>query len=197
MSVAIVVPHVPIPERQKSLGRALSSIASQTQQVDEIHIAIDVNHEGPGATRTRGLQAVQSEWTIYLDDDDWFEPNYVERVLQCAQGADAGVVYPWFSVNSGTDPFPMFFGKPWDNAEPHIFPVTYLVRTELALKAGGFPSRDQMGERWAAQWNGKEGGEDWFAILALMEVGAKIVHLPERLWWWEHGAHEHFSGRSW
>lgn len=195
-TVAVVIPHVPIEARKKSLQRALESVFTQSWQPDEIHIAIDKAHEGPGATRTRGLNAVQSEWTVYLDDDDWLDHNCIRRLLEHAQLTEADVIYPWFRVANGDDPFPDFFGKPWDDNEPRIFPVTYLVRTEMAKAAGGFPSKKDLGDRWAHMWDGTSGGEDWYGILALIEQGAKIVHLPERLWTWEHGG-QHFSGSTW
>lgn len=172
-------------------------LVEQTRQPDGIHIAIDNNHEGPGVTRSRGLAAATSEWVIYLDDDDYLLAPCIEKLLACADETGADVIYSWFTVINGTDPFPQFFAQPWDDLNPHIFPITYLVRTEVARAAGGFPSVEEMGNRWAAQWNGEQGGEDWFAIQALMEVGAKIVHLPERLWVWDHGNGEHFSGRTW
>lgn len=197
VSVGVVIPHVPVSAREATLQRAVRSVQQQTHTVQELYVCPDSNHDGPGATRTRGLLTVQSEWVIYLDDDDWLHPNFVERTLAHAEETGADLVYPWFQVNNGADPFPMFFDRPWDNADPHIFPITYLVRTALAREAGGFPSADEMGERWAAQWNGYQGGEDWAAILNLIDLGAKIEHLPERLWTWDHGGHHHYSGSTW
>lgn len=198
MSVTVVIPHVPVPERETKLQRAISSVQHQTQRADEILVCPDHNHDGPGATRTRGLANAKSDWVVYLDDDDWLHPEYIERCVAFAKAENADLVYPWFSVNGGTDPFPKFFGKPWDSSDPHIFPVTYLVRKSIALQAGGFPTIAEMGDAWAEQWNGStnRGGEDWHALLRLIGLGAKIVHLPERLWTWDHLG-THYSGGTW
>jgi glycosyltransferase involved in cell wall biosynthesis len=35
-----------------------------------------------GMTRQEGLLVAQGEWIAFLDDDDWFEPNKIERQLE-------------------------------------------------------------------------------------------------------------------
>lgn len=176
-TVGFAIPS--IPPRHKLLARALKSISKQTHRVNEIHIALDIRKEGAGPTRNRALKAISSEWTCFLDDDDEVNPEHVERLLTHAIETGADVVFPWFDVVGGTDPFPQFEGLPWDPENPRIFPVTVIGRTEL-LQQSAFPT-----PRWGeADW----AGDDWPFWLRVQDNGARIVHLPERTWkWYHHG----------
>jgi len=151
------------------LERAVSSVRAQTVPVEHV-LAEDIHHVGAGITRAHGLALVETEWTAFLDSDDYLDPDHVEQLLSCAAETGADYVYPWFRMDGGSDPFPMFFGKPWDNSAPHSTTVTILVRTDLA-KSIGFRGGY---------------GEDYTFTLNCVDKGAKIVHLPRRTWTWTH-----------
>lgn len=165
------------------LERAAASVRAQTRPT-ELILARDVHGMGAAVTRNHGLALVETEWTAFLDSDDTMDPDHIEHLLACAEGTGADYVYPWFRVQGGRDPFPMFFGKPWDDAHPHHTTITVLVRTGLARKVG-FKAPDP------ATVTGPEGnwGEDWHFTLGCMNAGAQIVHLPRVSWtWFHHGA---------
>lgn len=170
----VVIPTIP-PRAALLLGRALPSVFCQTLPAAAVVVVPDLRREGAGGPRSRGLASVQTPWTAFLDDDDELLPDHLV-VLHAAQHEhDADVVYPWFRVVGGTDPFPEYRGVPWDPASPHIFPITYLVRTELAQRFS-FP----------APLDGRCGGEDRPFIDALNAAGAKIVHVDVVTWLWHH-----------
>lgn len=158
------------------LIRALKSVTEQTHPVSQISVALDTERLGAGPTRNRALSAITAEWTCFLDDDDYVYPNHVEALLAHQAETGADVVFPWFDVQDGTDPFPMFEGKPWSNDDPHIFPITVLVRTDLAQSAA-FPA---PGEE--ATWS----GDDWPYWLSIIDKGGVISHLNQRTWRWVH-----------
>lgn len=166
--VTVVIPYHASREANGMLQRAIASVSNQTIHC-ELVIVKDVNREGAAVTRQRGLEQVTTPWTAFLDSDDELDSNHIEKLLTCAWETDADYVYPWFRVTGGSDPFPMIFGRPWDNAAPHQTTITVLVRTEIAKQVGFSQS-----------------GEDWFFTLGCMNAGAKIVHLPERTWTWYH-----------
>lgn len=172
-TITVAIPS--IPPRQVLLHRALKSVSAQTHPVDGVSIAYDIGKEGAGPTRNRALEGVKTEWTCFIDDDDEMNPEHVEKILRCAIENNADVVYPWFDVIGGVDPFPGHFGKPWDPDNPRIFPITVIGRTEL-LQQATFP-RPHDGE-WA--------GDDYPFWLEVQALGGKIVHLPERTWKWHH-----------
>lgn len=183
--VTVCIPS--IPPRESMLKRALMSVAHQTYTC-ETAVAIDTERKGAPATRDVALNAAQTDWVAFLDDDDWLYPQHIERLLQCAADTNADLVYPWFDVVGGTDPFPQFFARPWDDNDPHQIPITFLCTRKLALAVGGFsfdwdtsqgndPGLDEYGNR---------AGEDYRFTLRCVAAGAKIVHLPEKTWGWSH-----------
>lgn len=175
--VTVVTPFHAQRRANGMLERAAASVRAQTVPVHHV-LAEDIHHMGAAVTRTCGLALVDTEWTAFLDSDDEMDPDHVEQLLACAAETGADYVYPWFRVAGGTDPFPMFFGKPFDPAAPNSTTITILVRTELAKQIGF--TRDP-----AVQ----VGGEDFKFTLDCIAAGARIVHHPARTWtWWHTGS---------
>jgi hypothetical protein len=107
-------------------------------------------------------------------------PEHVARLISMAAATGADYVFSWFEVVNGFDPFPQHFGKTYDVNDPHHTTVTTMVRTKLAQEVG---------------FRDAGGGEDWDFTLRCIELGAKIVHLPQRTWRWHHGT-GNTSGRA-
>lgn len=175
--VTIVTPFHEQRRANGMLERAAASVRAQTVPVHHI-LAEDIHHMGAAITRAHGLALVETEWTAFLDSDDELDPDHIEHLLNYAAETGADYVYPWFRVVGGTDPFPMFYGRPFDPAAPNSTTITILVRTELAQQIGF--ARDP-----ATQVS----GEDFQFTLGCIAAGAHIVHLPRRSWTWHHGGH--------
>lgn len=196
MKISVVIPSSPTMTRTDTLQRALHSVLMQQRRPDFIHVSIDHERRGAAINRQRGLDRVDTELTAFLDDDDEFRPHHLRLLHDFMVETDADLVYPWFEVAGGIDPFPMHEGKPWDNNNPVQFPITYLAKTEALRKAGGFVDVPDG----PTHEDGNRAGEDWRLQLRLIETGAKIVHLPIRTWIWHHdsgntsGLAEHMWG---
>lgn len=182
-SVTICIPS--IARRADWLGEAVASVAHQTHPCQ---VSVHLDHERRGAwdARNAAIAAVLNgpnppEWIGFLDDDDYLLPHHVAHLLTCAAEHKADVVYPWFVVEGGTDPFPMHQGRQYDPADPHIFPITYLARTyavRSAMRKGGFKFDDGHGT-WAVQ--------DQPFVDALWRVTeGRFFGSPERTWVWRH-----------
>lgn len=173
--VTVCIPS--IPPRVAYLHRAVQSVINQTQPIAAVSIAFDVDRQGAGPTRNRAKAGVRTTWTAYLDDDDELRPGHVKRLLDLAEETGADVLIPWFTVQGGGDPFPMHRGRQFDPADPHIFPITVLVRTEVAQLAD-FPA-----PRWGeADWH----GDDFPYWNELASKGATFAAIPEETWIWHH-----------
>lgn len=194
--VTFVIPS--IPPRSQLLIRALTSITEQTVQPAAIIVEIDHDGDGAPATRDRGLRKVTTEWVAFLDDDDWLKPEHLETLLNGAAEHQADYVFSYYEIYTSLgqklgefDHVLGHFGKVFDPADPHQTTITTLVRTKIA-QAVGFIHPDS-GERLI---HGQMVGEDFLFTLGCIEQGARIVHVPARTWFWDHGS-GNTSGRSW
>jgi hypothetical protein len=180
--VSVIIPTV--APRKNMLQRALDSVNAQTLQPAAVIIQEDADREGAAATRQRAQAQVTTEYTCPLDDDDELLPQHIEHLFAEAQRTQADLVFPWYQVRDGADPMPEAFGRDWDTYlnefGPYQFPVTFLARTEAIRAAGGWVSHPDAGNAVGFS------GEDWRLTLSLIDLGVKIVHLPEITWIWHH-----------
>jgi hypothetical protein len=178
-----------IPHRTALLERALASVDAQTLQPGQLHIQNDLYKEGAPGNRDRGIEQVNTKYVALLDDDDYLYPDHLETLYTAALETDADIVYSWFDVEGGTDPFPENFGQPWNPEKPIQTTVTVLAKTEAIRKAGGYTNRfnlsaDELGD--FAQ--GNAAGEDFRMVFNANKQGAKIVHVPKKTWAYVHHA---------
>ena len=175
-TVTVVIPS--IPPRRELLKRALNSVYVQTSPVDAINVSYDIRKEGAWVNRWNGAQTVKTKWTAFLDDDDELLPNHIEHLLYCAEATQSDMVWGWFDVVGGIDPWPHYRGKQYDPSEPHVVPITYMVKTELLLATPGFSADPLNTGAWDVQ--------DMPVLDALVANGAKLYADPATTWLWHH-----------
>lgn len=182
--VTVCVPT--IPPRSDMLRRAIRSvIAQEGVPAAALAVAIDTKREGAWTTRNRALAMAQTEWVAFLDDDDEFLPIHLERLCRWQQSTGADMVWGWFEVVGGTDPFPHYRGVQYDIEHPTIVPITYLARRELLLASPGFQA-DTIG-----CWD----NQDQPVIDGLIKAGGTTFACNDVTWrWHHHGANT--SGRT-
>jgi hypothetical protein len=114
---------------------------------------------------------------MFLDDDDELLGCCLETLVGLVNEFGADVAWGWFEVVGGSDPLRQFRGRQWNPQDPHMFPITALVRTEMAQDIGFSPPIHPSGQI---------SGEDFPFWLAMSAAGAKFIHTPEILWCWHH-----------
>lgn len=142
--------------------RILAEYAARDSRVR----VITQENGGPGAARNAGLAQAGGEYLIFLDSDDWFEPDFLEKMAARAveTGADVTVCRAVeFDTHTGrelpsewmlkTQYLPGNLFSPTD-AAAHIFQFTYgwpwdkLYRTEFVRSAGlrypEFPNSEDL-----------------------------------------------------
>ena len=196
--ITVVIPT--IPPRHVMLRQAVASVAAQTLPAHAVQITVDDQREGATTTRNRGLNAVTTEWVAFLDDDDLLDPDHLASLAACAAENRADLVYPWFRIagpngEDWTDKDPL--GRFWKPFDPHYLrtvnnyiPVTVLAKTEVIRAAGGFKALSDDPVTSPC--------EDWGCWLAMLDIGARFVHLPRRTWtwrWW--GGNTSGRGERW
>lgn len=181
--VTVIIPTVsPHGGREKMLKKALASVEAQTHPATAVIVEHDTDREGPAVVRNRAIEKVETEWLAFLDDDDYLKPNHLAVLCKAQDESAADVIWPWFNVEGGGDPFPMFRGRQWDPADPHQVPITAMLRTSAVRAVGGFETVPK-GETHA---DGNRAGEDWRLWLALSAAGYRFFHVPDRTWVWRH-----------
>lgn len=171
--ITLIIPHIPT-RHELFLEVTLPSVLRQTLQPDVVLVMTDNDREGAGAMRNRGIELTRTEWVAFLDDDDELFPDHLAVCCNHALETGADVVWPWYECSN--DPLPPgFFGRQWNPKEPHSFPITTLVRTEIARRASfPGPAREDFG------------GEDWSYWLQLSALEVKFAHVPQRTWRYNH-----------
>jgi hypothetical protein len=183
--VTVVIPS--IPPRSEMLLRAIRSVQAQTHPASAISVAVDTCRLGAAHTRQRALMKANTPWVAFLDDDDEFLPDHLQKLVEFALETGADYVYSWFKVVSGGvvlehDPVfpPTHFTEPWNPADPRQTTITTLVRTELAQEVGFLPPPID-----GKTPDGNIHGEDWSFTLECNRRG-RIEHLAEKTWLWHH-----------
>lgn len=192
--ITAVIPVHPPNLANGMLTRAMTSVSRQSHPVDQVSVALDRDHWGAAKTRDVALSGITTQWVAFLDSDDQWYPNHVEALLVTAKTTGADVVYPWFDVPEGFDPFPQYEGQPF-NVEAlrevqNYIPITVLVKTRFLHEVGGFAKN--------VRGSGTNPCDDWGMWLALWDAGADFVHHNGRTWRWNwHRGNTSGSGENW
>ncbi len=166
--ITVAIPT--IPPRAEKLARAVKSVFDQTFAASALSIAIDTKKRGAAHTRQRALDGVKTTWVAFLDDDDYFYSNHLEKCMSMLEAHEADVAYTWFD---GNNPFPMHRGREWNPKEPHHITMTLVVRTELAQDIGFALDHP---EGWTLPQ------EDWRMIVGLNNLGARFIGTGDITW---------------
>lgn len=174
--VTVAITGIP-PRIGATLDRAIASAWYQIHKPETVIVNIDWSKSGAGANRNRGLTQAQTTWIAFLDDDDEFLPDHLQRCLDEAEASSADVVVPWFRVAGGMDPFPRnrAIGVPPEGGMP-AFPVTVLARTAIAKRARFTEGLTTL----------VGGGEEYHYFTQLRDRGAKFSMIPDETWIYHH-----------
>lgn len=161
---------VSIPERAHLLPAAIESVRAQTYgPVPHLIRSEEPDVFGPAhvARQRNAIQrAVRTSYIAVLDDDDTFEPTYLERMAQEIEGWDPiqpAVVYSYCHGHSHAE-------GPFD---PDRLQLENYIDGEAVINCGwldlvgGYPVNEVV--------------EDWQLYKRIHELGGQFVCVPERL----------------
>ncbi len=176
MKIAVVTPS--LPERASMLAQCVASVKSQTRSADMHVIKLDTDRSGPAAIRNRIVQQLPDEidWLAFLDDDDQFLPQHLEKLSAVAESAD--VV---FSPSNLSNPaqYPTHDYRRIVNG--NYISITCLVRRSMFEFVGGFDSGLY---------------EDWGLWKKITSVVGRFVFVPEVTWvYGQHGVNQRNGSR--
>ena len=165
VTVSVVIPTW---NRVGVIGRALDSVCAQTRPADEIIVAddgsddqtldwvhnvyphvtcLELPHRGVSAARNTASRAASGDWLAFLDSDDEWKPQKLERQLEAARANTAYRVFHceeiW--IRNGVRVNPMAkHAKPEGWIFEHCLPLccvspsTVLIDRGVFLESGGF-----------------------------------------------------------
>ena len=167
--VTVCIPYHTARLHNGMLTRALTSVAAQTQKPEVIRLYHDSERKGAGWARRSLLSLVDTEWIAWLDSDDEWLPDHLEKLMRVALTTDSVFVYSWFQ---GNDPLG-HFGLPFNPCTPHHTTMGFLARTDISQEVS-FPDSQESGVS----------NEDWIHILGFAKIccerGLKMTHLAEK-----------------
>jgi hypothetical protein len=112
------------------LKRAIDSANNQTIEC-AVKVVVDKDSRGAGAMRNLLLKSVSTKYVVFLDADDWIEPNFVENCLRAIKPGWYAYTDWWQDSENTRAP-----QRPWCNGTWHV--ITSLIHTEDAKAVGGF-----------------------------------------------------------
>ena len=148
--------------------------ACRALESDRVRV-IDQANRGLPAARNAGAAGARSEYLVFLDADDWIEPEFVARLHDALAGAGPGVSHAYCQerlVERGTGIWKVPEWDPVLMMITNLHPVTALVRRSCFEAAGGFD--ETM----------RDGYEDWELWLRFVERGWRGARVREPLFVW-------------
>lgn len=137
-------------------------------------IVIHLNNSGPATARNKGIEVASGKYILPLDADDKIDKTYIEKAVKIIESdTDIGVVYcqaELFGKKKGKWLLPNYsFDK---MIIDNIVFVTALFRKDDWVKVGGYCE------------DFEHGVEDYDFWLSILELGKKIVQIPEILFFY-------------
>lgn len=202
MLVSVVIPTL---DRPSLLLRAINSVLTQTHQQIEIIVVVDrpdrdtlsavqslndarvqliVNPYAPtaGGARNAGADHARGEWIAFLDDDDEWLPNKLEKQIALASGRTPALVTCLSRVvtPSATYVSPQV---PYDNSMPideYLFDRRSPFRAPGFIQTSSYLLPRQLFDK--VRFETASPHDDWEFLLRLSkQAGARIETAPEVL----------------
>jgi glycosyltransferase involved in cell wall biosynthesis len=168
MNISVVIP---VYNGERYLTEALESVFAQTHPVDEVIVVDDGStdgsaevagrfpvtlirqeNRGPGAARNAGVAACSGEYLAFLDADDTWLPEKLERQMALLREAGTTVAIAFAAMRiavDGVEParVSVFLkGRPLSETIACQFPSAWLMPTTFFHEVGGFNESYRLSE---------------------------------------------------
>ena len=130
-----------------STDGTLDALTELSHQDQRLRVISHLENRHASAARNTGISASQGDLIAFLDDDDTWLPEKLEKQIKCLSQASSkvGMVYCWFDIYRDQEIIgtrrPQLRGNIFDQlliSQPLGNASTLLVRREVIDKIGGF-----------------------------------------------------------
>ncbi len=128
-------------------------VIEKYRHYDQVEI-ISRKNKGIVYTRNEALRVTKGEFICFLDADDFFDQDYIEKMVSIAHENDADVVYPNWHV-FGDDKYTKSFPE---------FDLQRLIRQEIHCTSESLIRRAAIGDH---KFESEKVAEDWDFFLGL------------------------------
>lgn len=129
-------------------------------------IVISRRNKGIVHTRNQGIRLAEEGFILFLDADDYFDEDYIKKMVQTAEDTSADVVYPNWRV----------FGDKEYTKEFSDFDVQKLIRQEIHCTS---ESLIRVSALKGHKFESEKIAEDWDFFLGMALSGKKFVHAKD------------------
>jgi glycosyltransferase involved in cell wall biosynthesis len=188
---------IPCYNAQSTIGRAIDSLLQQTHALDQLILVndgstdstletlkryqvscdkimiIDQVNQGVCVARNKAIKAASGRFILTLDDDDFFEPTFVEKALaKFAQDDQYGAVMCGYTrIVNGKKVLPYI---------PNEISLEYCLLNNGALSCLLF-KREALLKAGLYDPNMKDGYEDWDLNIRILQLGYRFGVVREVL----------------
>ena len=141
-------------------GSTDNSLDVISKYKDKLHI-IRRENKGIVYTRNQALRVAKGEYMFFLDADDYFNNDYIEKMVAVATKSGADIVYPNWNV----------FGDKKYTKEFPEFDIQKLIRQEIHCTSESLIRLSAIGDH---KFESKAVAEDWDFFLGLALDGREF-----------------------
>jgi len=77
-------------------------LARHAAQDDRIRVITHTENRGLSAARNSGLAAATSEYVVFVDSDDWIDPDYIEKMVEAVESTQQPIAVNLSIVGEGS-----------------------------------------------------------------------------------------------
>ncbi|MBT1709585.1 glycosyltransferase family 2 protein [Fulvivirgaceae bacterium PWU5] len=199
---------IPVYNKAAYLRTTVASVLAQTFQSFELLLVVDKSTDdsqaiamgftdpritvynrdtpGPGgyAARNLGIEKANTGWVAFLDADDVWMPQFLQRVYDAiAAHGDISLFCSGFLVGSEQKSRPHMYYRKFETEGSHVFDLqrfllhkpihtsSVVIRRDLLVSSGGFP---------AGRFKRGGDSETWLRLMYTCQRGFWICYLGER-----------------
>lgn len=142
------------------------------------------SNKGASGARNVAIKAAAGDLVAFLDSDDVWFPDHLEKLLHALATSDADVVFSRAAIRESLDSPPSgrsdFGPLPWEreNIPEGLFYYNFVLPSVTLVRRGFFDKVGLFEETARVQH------EDWDIFLRAAQAGLKFAHVPETTAWY-------------